>query len=294
MIDVAVIWGEHRNDLPFHTHHSFWEATLKERPDTSVTRYTWGEWKDMPKTHDLYFFVDFHASLYDLPRHGFKNTALYWWDSYHKPLVHVLELLNESFDRAYFAEYVSSAQARGYGLPVKWLPAAFYPGVYRPLPDHAKIHDYGYVGQADSVIVRKGDTKLSFLSKLSRAKGLHGFVGRGIYGHDVNRAYNDSKILFERTIFATVGTRFFEMVGSGGFCLMNRMRPPSGIEHLAADGIHYVSYDDSYQDFDEKLRHWLARPEERERIVRQAQAYFLERHTYLSRLDEILSDFNLK
>lgn len=289
---VAVIWGSHRQDPQFHTHHSFWEATLKERGDLVVTRYTWQEWPDMPKNHDLYLFIDFHPSLYWLTEHSFKNTAFYWWDSYHQSAAVMLQLL-DSFDRCYFAEQISALQARHYGYDVRWLPPAFYPGVFHPIPGRVKVHNYSFVGQMDSVVFRNGDTKHSFLVKLSKAEKIHGFMGHGIYGHDVNSIYNDADVLFERTIFATVGTRFFELIGSGGFCLMNRLRPPSGIEHLAVDGIHYASYDDTYVDFYRKLLYYLERPEEREKIATRAQKHFLENHTYARRLNVILSDFGL-
>lgn len=291
-VQVAIIWGHDSNDTPFHTHHSYWEATIKERGDLDLHRYTWKDWQDMPRSHDLYLFVDYHPSLFLLDQHSFKNTAFYWWDSYHQSQAWVLQLAGV-FDRAYFAERSSALTTRQYGYDVQWLPPAFYPGVFRPLPGRPKVHNYAFVGQMDAVVARKGDTKHSFMMKLSQAEGIHGFMGRNIYGHDVNGIYNDAEVLFERTIFSTVGTRFFELIGSGGFCLMNRMRAPSGIDFLAENGLHYASYDDGYPDFEAKLRHYMARPEEREKIARQAQAYFLQNHTYAHRLNVILRDFNL-
>lgn len=289
---VAVIWGSHRMDPQFHTHHSFWEATLKERGNLEVTRYTWQEWPDMPKTHDLYFFIDFHPSLYWLTEHSFKNTAFYWWDSYHQSAAVMLQLL-PSFDRCYFAEQISALQARQYGYAVQWLPPAFYPGVFHPIPGRVKVHNYAFVGQMDSAVFRNGDTKHSFLVKLSKDARFHGYMGYGIYSHDINAIYNEAEVLFERTIFTTVGTRFFELIGAGGFCLMNRLRPPSGIEHLAVDGIHYASYDDTYDDFARKLLYYLERPEEREKISTRAQEYFIKHHTYAQRLNVILADYGL-
>ena len=291
-VKIGIIWGNHRNDLLYHTHHSFWEAALQDRKDVHLSRYTWGEFPDMPKTLDLYLFVDFHPSLFKLSRMSFRNTAYYWWDSYHLSQAIALPV-SELFDRSYFAEHVSAVQARQYGFPVQWLPPAFYPGVFRPLPLRPKVHDYAFVGQMNDVVERSGDTKRSFMEKLARAKDLHGYMGAGTYGDRVNDIYNDARVLFERTIFSTVGTRFFELLGSGGFCLMNRLRPPSGIEHLAIDGIHYASYDDTYLDFERKLRYYLSRPEEMEALARAGHAHVLQHHTYARRLEKILSDFGL-
>lgn len=294
MVQVATIWG-YPHDIgqpPFRTHHSFWEAALQDLGH-NVTRFHWENWQDMPKTFDLYLFIDFHPSLYHIPKHNLKNVCMYWWDNFHFPMAIVLQVA-ESFERCYFAEFISASCARTYGFPVTWLPASFYEGVYRPLPDRTKIHDYAFVGQQDSVIVRKGDTKRDFISKLGLTPGVHGYVGQGVYGHDVNSIYNDAKVLFERTVFPTIGTRFFETIGSGGFLLLNRLRPYNGIEHLATDGIHYATYDDSFKDFEQKLMYWAMHDEERDKIARAGHAHFSSHHTYARRVRRILSDFNLE
>lgn len=293
IVSIALIWGDHREDPPFHTHHSYWEATIQDRPELALTRYTWDEFQDMPKTHDLYLFVDFSPKLYLLEKKAFKNTAFYWWDSFHFSLALPFQIV-PLFDRSYFAEYISAIQARYYGLTVKWLPSAFYPGVFRPLPGRPKIHQYAFAGSHDSVIVRNGDSRWTFLHKLGQDPTLHGYIGvREFLGHAVNGLYNDAHVLFDRTTFPIVGSRFFELIGSGGFCLMNQLAAPSGIEHLAVDGVHYVSYDDSYQDFERKLRYYIGHPAERLQIAHQGHAHFLKYHTYSKRLDVILSDFGL-
>jgi spore maturation protein CgeB len=113
--------------------------------------------------------------------------------------------------------------------------------------------------------------------------------------YDINKIFNQSKILFERTIPITLGTRFFETIGSKGLLLMNRPQQGynNGIDLVAADGIHYVGYDDTYQDFEYKLDYYLNHPEEREKIATQGYEHFLRNHTYSHRLDTILKDFRL-
>jgi glycosyltransferase involved in cell wall biosynthesis len=290
MSDIAVIWGSHRDDPVFHTHHSYWEWAVSSAGH-KLTRYLWSEMGSLPSTHDLYLFVDFHPALYAIPKGYFKNAVLILFDSHHQNQAVVLQVC-EQFDRCYFFEYTSATLARAYGLPVTWLPPAYCPEVFRPL-GRQKVHDYAFIGQRDGWIRRNGDTKNTFLEKLGQASGIRGYMGQGIYSHEVNGIYNDAKVLFERTIFPSVGTRFFEIIGSGGFTLMNRLKPFSGIEMLAQDGIHYVSYDDTYVDFEKKLRYYLAHDEEREKIAKAGHAHFLENHTYTERLSRILADFNL-
>lgn len=290
MSDIAVVWGMHRDDPRFHTHHSYWEWAV-ESLGHRMTRYLWSELADIPKTHDLYLFVDFHPTLYAIPKGYFRNMAFIWWDSHHASMATILQVC-DAFDRCYFFEYTSATLARAYGLPVTWLPPAYCPEVFRPLGS-SKVHDYAFIGQRDGWIYRNGDTKSTFIEKLARADCLHGYVGTGVYAHAANGIYNDAKVLFERTVFPSVGTRFFEIVGSGGFVLMNRLKPFSGLEFLAHDRIHYVSYDDTYNDFEAKLRYYLAFDEERESIARAGHAHFLENHTYAHRLKRILLDFSL-
>jgi len=288
-----LIWGPHRRDPLFHTHHSFWEATLQDHPNIFATRYTWEDWEDMPKTFDLYFFVDFHPSLYKLARHSFKNTVLYWWDSFHRSLCVTLQAAS-LFNRVYFAEKLSALQANAYGLPVHWLPAAFYQKLYGPISGVNKVHHYAFIGHLDDEIVRNGDTRKSLIVKLSHAKDLHGYVGEGVYGSTVNQIYNESEILLDRTIFANIGTRFFETIGSGGLALVNRPWLDNGLAEIATEGVHYAAYDDTYPDFEAKFRYYLDRPEERQEIAFRGYKHFVDHHTYAHRLETILSDMKLK
>lgn len=292
MAKVAVIWGSGQDAPRFHTHHYFWEAAILEK-GLEFVRFTWKNWEEIPKgMFDLHFFVDFHPSLFRLARHGFKNTAFYWWDSFHYTFVYPAQV-SDLFDRAYFAEHTTATVLKAHGYPAAWLPSAFHPGIYHPIPGKQKVHDYAFVGQADGVVERKGDTRASFLAKLGKLPGIHGYIGRGVYADALNGIYNESKVMFDRTIWNNLGTRFFETVGSGGFTLMNRLKGYNGIDLLAADGLHYVSYDDSFGDFERKLLHYLKDDEARERIASAGARHFLERHTFERRLDVILGDFGL-
>jgi hypothetical protein len=292
MIKIALIWGNHREDKLYTTHHTFWEATLAERPDIQYTRYTWSEWQQMPRDFDLYLFIDWHPSLYKLHASIYHPRVLYWWDAFHHSFVYLSGII-EQFDKCYLAEYstVQGLKAQGYDN-VAWLSSAFYPKLYRPL-NLSKVHDYGFIGQLDNVVTRYGITRWEFIQRLNTVKGLHGYVGSGVYGETVNQIYNESKILFDWTIGNNLGTRFFEGIGSGGLLLMNKCQS-NGIEQVAKEGTHYVGYDGSFEDFEEKLKYYLEHEKERQDIATAGCAYFLNRHTYNHRLNVILDDFNLR
>lgn len=291
--NVAVIWGSHRDDPRFHTHHSFWEAAFEEL-GWEVSRYIWPEIYLLgSRNHSLYLFLDFHPTLFRVADLKLKPTAFVWWDSFHFSQAMILGVV-PAFDRSYFAEYTSAVLARSYGLNVSWLPNAFYPGIFHPIAGREKLHDYAFLGQFDDVIWRNGDTRKTFLDRLATSPGLHGYMGHGIYGEQANGVYNDSRILFDRTIFVQLGMRIFECIGSGGFLLMNRLAPYSGLEWIGRDNQHFVTYDDTFEDLEAKLRYYLAHPDEREKIAQEGHAHFLENHTFHHRVKKILQDFNLR
>jgi hypothetical protein len=201
------------------------------------------------------------------------------------------------FDRSYFAEYQTVTALRSQGLEtIHWLPPAYYENLFRPLGITQDM-DFAFVGQSDDTVVRRGLTRKQFMEKLvgqvHNGRLLSGAVKQGIYGETVNVLYNRSKVLLDRTIYNNVGTRMFETVGSGGFVLANRGKVSSGIDQLAIDGHHFVSYNDSYWDFIDKLGYYLDHDDERRKIAAFGHAHFLKNHTYANRLRTILDDFGL-
>lgn len=290
-LNIAVIWSTHQSDPLYSTHHSFWEETIKDRPDCNVTRYTWANFKEMPLGYDLYLFLDFHPSLYDLElTKQFHPRVLYWWDSFHHTFAYVSQI-TELFDMSYLAEYQSANNLIEQGFKVKWLPPSFYPKLYRPVSADA-LYSYAFVGQLDSVVKRKGLSRLEFLQKLAAQPNTSGYIGRGT-GEEVNLIYNQAKILFDRTIYNNIGTRFFEAIGTGKLTLVNTTKGYNRLNSFGVDGVHFVSYDDSFPDFLYKFNYYLNHPEEREKIAKQGREHFLANHTYNHRLEVILRDFHL-
>ena len=120
-----------------------------------------------------------------------------------------------------------------------------------------------------------------------------GFMCNSIKGPIINQVYNESKILIERTIYCNIGTRLFELIGSGGFVLMNKYPCANGLENLGIDGVHFVTYDDSWNDLKNKIDYYLKNEDEREKIAKQGYELFINNHTYVHRLNKIFKDFSL-
>lgn len=309
MKKVAIIWGNSRAERK--THHCYWEAALRARPDVETHRFTWAEWPSMPADFDLYLFVDFHRSLFRLPADRFHPRVFYWWDCFHYSLSYVGRLV-EYFDRSYFAEKLTAEQITSYGVEnVEWLPMAFDPEVFKPLKDRVKVHQYGFMGTLDDVVVHHGDTRKGFIDRLAAEPGVHGFLGdhergdyltfgedrkmrtAGPYGKQLNQIYNESKILFDRTIWINLGARFFEAIASGSFFLMNLNKVDIGLNDVATPGEHFATYDGSFKDFIRKLRFYLSQDEARERVAQKGSAYFHAHHTYAHRIETILKGAHL-
>jgi len=293
-MNVAVIWGHHRNDKDFHTHHTFWERSLRDDPTLKITRYIWPEMMDMPKDHDLYFFIDFVPELYRLWDRPFHPRIFYVWDAFHVPFTYPAQV-TEIFDRSYFAEKNVVDMLHMQGIhKARWVPPAYYEGCYRPLAGVEKRFDMSFTGQPDNVVIRKGTTRKEFFEKFMFTSGLRCNVTQGVYGDDLNLIYNQSLICPDKTIFWNCGTRFFEVPGSGQFLLANRGRVETGMDTLAVDGLHFISYDDSYEDFDKKVRHYLTHADERIRIASAGHKFFYDNHRYCHRWHAILKDLGFE
>jgi spore maturation protein CgeB len=82
----------------------------------------------------------------------------------------------------------------------------------------------------------------------------------------------------------SASNRMWKILGLGGFYLGRHVE---GIESFATDTQHCAWYRNAGHAA-ELVRHYLARPEERERIARQGRSHALAHHTYAHRLALLL------
>lgn len=295
MKNIAIINGHDINFFNEWHHVGCWKRSLEEMPDVKLHLYTWNKgseryWGTMPHDLDLYLFLDYRPELWEIARYNYHPRALFWWDTFHHMQSVSLQLALV-FDKVYVAERIESDYMKTLDFNnVEWLPGAFYPGLYHPMKTN-KVHSFGFIGQFDNTIIRKGYTRKSLLDSLCIR--YNGFISNNCRGPYTNQVYNESKIMPERTIFANIGTRLFEVVGSGGFCLMNRYPCRNGLDDLGIDGTHFVTYDESIEDFMEKFDYYIKNDIIRETIALNGHKYFLENHTYQHRIQRIFKDFNI-
>jgi Glycosyl transferases group 1/DUF based on E. rectale Gene description (DUF3880) len=116
-------------------------------------------------------------------------------------------------------------------------------------------------------------------------------AGGAVYGRDLSRVIRAAGIslgvsshpLQDRDR-ASASNRMWKILGCGGFYLGPHV---TGIETFAADGRHCAWYRGADQAA-ELARHYLDRPEERERIAQAGREHALRHHTYAQRVTLLL------
>ena len=103
-------------------------------------------------------------------------------------------------------------------------------------------------------------------------------LAKAINATEIN--VNISKIIFP----TMVGSRPFEVLACGGFLLTDRY---TATGTLFEDGKHLVFYDD-FDDLEDKVRYYLAHPQERRDIAGRGHRAFLEKHTLMHRVRRIV------
>jgi spore maturation protein CgeB len=113
-----------------------------------------------------------------------------------------------------------------------------------------------------------------------------------IFGREAIKIYNASKIILD--IHLSYGTgdrkfnvtpRVFEVPASGGFLLVDETPQMTELYEI---GKEIICYEDE-NDLKEKIRYYLAHPEERKLIAQKGQERAYRDHTYENRLKEIFS-----
>lgn len=117
-------------------------------------------------------------------------------------------------------------------------------------------------------------------------------VGGPVYGNRLHQVIRGAAISLgansdpaQDTQRASVSNRMWKVLGSGGFYLGRRV---DDIESFAKDGLHCAWYRDEAHAA-ELARHYLSRPEARNRIAQAGRAHALGHHTYADRMALLLA-----
>jgi spore maturation protein CgeB len=228
---------------------------------------------------------------------------------HYEPLVTVATAYDAIFCQG--TEAIELLDRAGIG-GARWLPMACDPEVHHPVScSTAEKKKYGsdivfvgsyYPGRAalfesvtdfDLAIWGPGWDNLAPDSPLRRCiRGAHTTPAEWL------KIYSASKIVLathyhdpqNRFPVYQASPRIFEALACGSFVLCDDQRD---VFSLFKDGEDIVRFFDS-ADLTEKIRHYLAHPEERDKIAAQGYGNVLNNHTYIHRIKELLSKIGCK
>ena len=231
--------------------------------------------------------VKIDASLRCCPRNLFKlkcPKVLIVGDTHHMghPLERVIRYaLSEPFTHIimdhtrHHAHFLMEAGLKN----VHWIPAvdfSFLPRELRAQPSNPLT----FVGQ----VGRHHPFRRHALDAVRNA-GLPLEILRGSNAKAAD-IYADSQITLNVSLNGDLNLRVFESLGAGGFLLTDRLAPASGLSRIFEDGKHLVTWG-SVDELIEKIRYYLAHPEEAAVIRRAGQAELFENHAPAVKMREV-------
>ncbi len=217
------------------------------------------------------------------------------------------QIIASPFDFYFTKEpYMADAFRQKAGLNAHYIPEAFNPLVNKRLPiARAAAEDatntdvlmygnlYPYRARMVTQLIRAGirptifGLSASYLPPDVRAC----FVEQYLAGEEKNRMIYGSRIAFNNMHYAEVtsaNNKYFEINGTGGFQLCDYKPTLHEYSGIPVDKVTFGPIDEAI----DKIRYYLAHPDERHRLADQQHAHFQLHHTYQIRLTQMLSIIN--
>jgi hypothetical protein len=174
----------------------------------------------------------------------------------------------------------SYRQALGHDQ-VWWLPLAAASDVHRQY-DLPRIYDVGFVGNIERSHRKTArPRRLKLIAERFRINDFY----RSYTPEEVGQVYSQSRIVFNTSIAGDVTMRVFEGAACGALVLTDSV--DNGLDELFNIGSEIVTYSDD-TDLLDKVAHYLAHNEERDRIARVGQQRVLTEHTYEHRAQKVV------
>ncbi len=185
-----------------------------------------------------------------------------------------------AFDRIYLAQkaYVDAFRSRGHDA--SWLPLACDPEIHVPGSREVEF-DVGFIG---SLVEPRRVKMIEALMGHFRV-----YVDR-VFLEEMASCFSRAEITWNSAANSDLNMRVFEALAAGCFLLTENLPEQAGLQDLFEDGTHLALYEES--SLIERVRHYLARPEERRRIAERGRAWVLAHHTYDHRVEQMLQDID--
>lgn len=217
----------------------------------------------------------------------------------------------EHYDLFYIFEPADKDIMESFDLKIKFLPMAYDPRYYKVMNGDKKTYDISFVGgmiekrkKILGKIISEFPNKkygiwgkawtwynpfLQYEYKIKRRKLGKRINNYKIKPNQVNRVYNDSKICLN--IHHTqnkkgLNPRTFEILGAGGFQLVDYKEK---LEEIFELGEELVAYTDK-NDLLKKIDYYLDNEDERRKIAKKGHKKVIENHTFKKRAKRIIED----
>jgi spore maturation protein CgeB len=231
-----------------------------------------------------------------------RSSVFWYFDLEPKEKVVRLGQLVSKMYVTYFGQmqiYQSAGVSEVGFLPQGVDPESDAPASHAPQRYHC---DTSFVGSGQSAYRHGVLRAVAAVSRLQirgpgweRAPGDLPVAGGPVYGRRLAQVIRGAAISLGASSYPgqdqdrfSASNRMWKILGCGGFYLGRQVE---GIENFARHGEHCAWYGDAGQAA-ELVRHYLARPEERQRIARAGRAHALASHTYAHRLELLLAGKN--
>jgi spore maturation protein CgeB len=218
------------------------------------------------------------------------------------------------YDRIYVFEAEDvSWLAETHGLEAAFLPMAFDPAVYRPLPEEKKDIDLFFVGkyypERRSTLERLAadfpDRRLCFYGRYVRYRepatwvqflgyGVSGrgrtFINKSLNPTEINRMYARARICLNMHHAQSrhgCNPRVYEIMGAGGFQLVDEL--PFIRETLGDILVRYADY----EELRDAITRYLDDDDLRQKIADDSRRLAISEHSFSSRVGVVLQDLGI-
>lgn len=253
------------------------------------------------KPHWIFNYVKLSTRLreyYDLIKMRGINQAWPYHDQMTADRIRMWNDLTDKADVVFFAMLHNAQSFRNHAKHVLWIPQYFDVercrrdgGLPQRLDPNKPIYDLCFMGGRDGRrrewMIKLGTQFRCWFNKIDLRSNRY-----DVRGYDMAEIYAQSKMAINiqwrqfvrRDPFIT-SNRAYNAMGSGCFFLNHYVHQ---MELLWQEGVHCVTYNDSYEELEAKIRFWLAPENEvkREEIARAGQEDVLTYHTLERRIPQ--------
>jgi len=164
---------------------------------------------------------------------------------------------------------------------VFWLPVAYDNQIYKKL-NLEKIFDWSFIGQTNPKYHYERVKTLKILIKNTELKK---YIASSFL-EDSNYIFNQSKIIFNRSLNNDINMRVFEAMGSGSLLFTDELTEDTGLYELFENKKHFITYNN--EDLTDLIDFYIKHEDLRENIAKNALNEVIEKHTYIKRVEKIL------